>query len=270
MPELPEVETIARQLAPCLVGRIASKLELIDPMLRRGKPPAVRGRRIEDVRRVGKRVVLRLGPARRSGRPLWIVVHLRMTGRLRWVADGEPWTEDRLRARLVVDDGALLFHDTRRLGTFDWLDSGAAEESAGLDPLSPGFTPHSLRALARRSRQNLKAWLLRQDRLVGVGNIYASEILHHARLSPHRAAGSLRAAEVERLVDATRKILRRAIRRSGTTFSDFQDTTGSIGSYQRFLAVYDREGEPCRRCRRPVLREVQQQRSTFWCRGCQR
>jgi formamidopyrimidine-DNA glycosylase len=265
MPELPEVETVARQLAPQ-----ARRLELIDPMLRHGAAPRVAGRPIEDVARAGKRVVLRLGPRDRSGRPLWIAVHLRMTGRLLWIADGEPWTRERLRARLAVDGGALLFHDTRRLGTLTWSDAPGTAEPAGLDPMSTRFTADAVRTLVAGSRQNVKAWLLRQDRLTGIGNIYASEILHAARISPRRKAGSLRTAEIVRLADATRRILGRAIQLSGTTFSDFQDTTGSIGSYQRFLAVYEREGRPCRRCGGPVLRLVQQQRSTYWCRGCQR
>ena len=119
------------------------------------------------------------------------------------------------------------------------------------------------------SAQPLKAWLLRQDRLVGLGNIYASEILHAARLSPFAGAGSLNGREVRRLHSATRRILQRAIRNCGTTFSDFQDARGASGSYQRLLAVYGRDGEGCRRCRATIERVVQQQRSTFYCPGCQ-
>ena len=111
--------------------------------------------------------------------------------------------------------------------------------------------------------------MLRQDRLVGLGNIYASEILYRARLSPLRAAGSLSAAEIRRLHSATRAILTWAIEASGTTFSDFQDARGIGGSYQQYLAVYGRDGQCCGRCREPIVRFVQQQRSTFHCPGCQ-
>jgi formamidopyrimidine-DNA glycosylase len=139
-----------------------------------------------------------------------------------------------------------------------------------MDPLSPHLTPASLGRLIGESRQNVKAWLLRQDRLVGLGNIYASEILFVAGISPLREAGSLSPDEHGRLWRATRRVLRRAIRNCGTTFSDFQDAQGLTGSYQHYLKVYGREDEPCPACRTPVVRIVQQQRSTYYCPRCQR
>ena len=153
-------------------------------------------------------------------------------------------------------------------GRHHWYTAREGAAPDGVEPLSPELTPAVYAGLLDGSAQPLKPWLLRQDRLVGLGNIYASEILHAARLSPFREAGSLDRNEVRRLHGATRRILERAIRACGTTFSDFQDARGVEGSYQRYLAVYEREGRPCRRCRAPIERVVQQQRSTYYCPQC--
>jgi formamidopyrimidine-DNA glycosylase len=139
----------------------------------------------------------------------------------------------------------------------------------GVEPLSRHLTATTLGELLGHSRQPLKIWLLRQDRLVGLGNIYASEILFAARLSPLRPAGDLSPEEVQRLHRAMRRVLRAAIDCCGTTFSDFQDAHGAAGSFQECLAVYSRAGDPCHLCETPVKRLVQQQRSTFWCPRCQ-
>jgi formamidopyrimidine-DNA glycosylase len=269
LPELPEVETVARQLAPRVVGRETRCLRILDPRLRTAPTPRLAGRPIVDVYRSGKRVLLEFGPSRRVPSPLWLAVHLRMTGRLLWNGTSEEFSRRHLRARVGLEGGEILFVDARRFGTFDWYRSREASAPGGIDPLSPELTPRALEALLHGSTQNLKAWLLRQDRLVGLGNIYASEILYAARLSPLDEAGSLDRAEIRRLYGSTRRILERAIRNCGTTFSDFQDARGVEGSYQRFLKVYNREGEPCRRCRTPVERLILQQRSTYLCPTCQ-
>jgi formamidopyrimidine-DNA glycosylase len=270
MPELPEVETVARQLVPHVVGRTVCRFRIFDPLLRSGRTPRVSGRKIVDVTRSGKRVLIEMAPAAGGVTPLWLAVHLRMTGRLLWAEPGGNGAPGHVRARFRLDRGELLFTDTRRFGTFHWFKTREAAAPDGIDPLSPELTAGRLQGLLRGSGQDLKVWLLRQDRLVGLGNIYASEILHAARLSPVRQAGSLEPAEARRLHGSTRRILQRAIRKCGTTFSDFQGARGVEGSYQRFLAVYGRQGLPCRRCRTPVERMVQQQRSTFYCPGCQR
>jgi formamidopyrimidine-DNA glycosylase len=269
MPELPEVETVARQLAPFVVGRTVKGLRIFDPRLRSGRTPPMTGRRIRGVSRSGKRVLFAFSPRGDTGDPLWLAVHLRMTGRLLWRDAAAPGDLPPHRARFTLDHGTLVFADTRRFGTFDWYASGEAAAPTGVEPLSAELTPARFRALLAGTRQSLKAWLLRQDRLVGLGNIYASEILYRARLSPFREAGSLDAREAGRLRTATRQILARAIRNCGTTFSDFQDARGIEGSYQQYLTVYDRGADPCRRCRRPIERVVQQQRSTYYCPSCQ-
>jgi formamidopyrimidine-DNA glycosylase len=266
MPELPEVETVARQLAPFLRGRQVRRFRIHDSLLRVGRIPAVRGREIVDVTRSGKRVLIEMSKRPGSG-PLWLAVHLRMTGRLLYEEEGSG-PVDHLRATFVLDRGRLLFADTRRFGTFHWHGNAEEAKPEGVEPLSDALTPAVYAKLLGKSSTPLKPWLLRQDKLVGLGNIYASEILHAAKLSPFRPAGSLDRKEVKRLHGATRRILERAIRACGTTFSDFQDARGVEGSFQQYLAVYDRDGRPCRRCRTPIERVVQQQRSTYYCPRC--
>lgn len=269
MPELPEVETVARQLAGSLVGCTVRGLRVYDPLLRATPTPRLGGRRVRRVERSGKRVLIELAPAPGRARPLWMAVHLRMTGRLIWTADGCVVDRHHLRARMTLDRGAMLFIDPRRFGTFGWYGTREEAEPDGAEPLSARLTLSRFAPMLARSRQNIKAWLLRQDRIVGLGNIYASEILHDAGISPLREAGSLDREEARRLLRSTRRILRRAIRNCGTTFSDFQDARGVTGSYQQYLAVYGRDDLPCPTCRTAIERRVQQQRSTFFCPACQ-
>lgn len=268
MPELPEVETVARQLEPCLVGRRVRRLRVLDPLLAPERPPSVAGREIGSVRRSGKQVLIGFGPGARDARGWWLAVHLRMTGRLLWTPGRPP--QEHLRATFGLDSGTLAFVDTRRFGTFKWFREQADAEPAATDPLDRRLTARRLKRLIGASDQSLKAWLMRQDRLVGVGNIYASEILHAARLSPLRSTRTLDDPAISALFRQTRRILRKAIRACGTTFSDFQDAHGVTGSYQNYLEVYEREGAPCRRCGDAIRRIVQQQRSTYFCPGCQR
>lgn len=246
---------------------------MLDDRLRAGRQrePVVAGRTIRAVMRIGKRVAIEFSPreSRPTGDALWLGVHLRMTGRLIWLPAPARAPRRHLRARFALDGGALLFIDTRRFGTFDWAAEREALEPHGIDPLSAALDARRLRELLGDSSQPIKTWLLRQDRLVGLGNIYASEILHRARIAPLRPAGGLDAAERARLLRSTRAILRRAIDNCGTTFSDFQDASGDEGAYQQYLAVYDRGGERCPRCAGQIRREVQAQRSTYWCAECQ-
>lgn len=274
MPELPEVETVARQLAPLIAGRRIERIELFDARL--GRPPLrqLYGSTIGRVFRSGKEVVIeaRGEPADEHGSPRsrWLSVHLRMTGRLIWRAGRARDARRHLRARFRVDGGAVLFYDPRRFGTLRLHQCAEQTAPPGLDPMSPGFSVEALGELLASSAQPLKSWLLRQDRLVGLGNIYASEILFAARLHPEKLAGSLSRRQVVRLHRATIDVLEAAIAACGTTFSDFQTAQGLTGSYQRFLAVYGRDGQPCPRCGAAVRRRVQAQRATFWCPRCQR
>jgi formamidopyrimidine-DNA glycosylase len=268
MPELPEVETVARQLDPLVSGRLVERLRIADARLAPGAGPPLAGRRVVRVHRIGKQIaVTTAGPV--PADEAHLVIHLRMTGRLLWQRSRDRVLRPPLRAALDVEGGSLVFSDVRRFGTLRWAHSLADVLGGAVDPLSRGLTARALGRLLGATSQPLKPWLLRQDKLAGIGNIYASEIPFAARLSPFRGAGSLDEEEVRRLHRGLRRVLRRAIDACGTTFSDFQDAHGVTGSYQRLLSVYGREGEPCRRCGARVRRAVQQQRSTFFCPGCQ-
>jgi len=269
MPELPEVEIVVRQLAPFLVNRKVSRLEVLDPRLENPEKTTVRGRTILDVTRMGKQIVIHLSPDPESKLPLWICFHLRMTGRL--IMDGGQSDQQarHLRARLFLDNGVLNFLDVRRLGVLNIFHSLDSARPKGLDPLSSAFTGSALEKLLSGSVQQIKPWLLRQDRLAGIGNIYASEILFASGIDPRKEAASLTGPEIRRLYRSIRKTLRLAIEHCGTTFSDFQDARGRTGSFQNLLSVYRREGQPCPRCGEPIVRIIQQQRSTFLSPGCQ-
>lgn len=273
MPELPEVETVARQLAPVLEGRKVKSIDVLDRKLANPSFRKLQGARISHVERLGKTVVISFSP--RS----FLQVHLRMTGRLLWQSAGKtvgeinyvnPTSKDpkHVRFRLNCVGGELQFADVRRFGTLELVDKKDQLKLAGIDPLSESFTKRRFAELVEGSRQEAKVWLMRQDKLVGIGNIYASEILHRARISPTVLIGELDSSELGRIYNATRSILKKAIEHCGTTFSDFQDTTGSTGSYQKYLKVYGREGERCKRCGSQIERIVQAQRSTFFCSYC--
>lgn len=270
MPELPEVQTVADQLAPLLCGRRIVRFETFDPKLALEAPERAIGRQIQSVSRLGKQVLLELAAPDVDPVPLWLAVHLRMTGRLVWrEAEPDPATTRPPRARLTLDRGFLFFQDTRRFGTMCLSPTLDCFQPAGLEPFSPAFTSKAFAALLAGGRMAIKPWLLRQDRLVGMGNIYASEALFEARIHPERLAGALTPAETRRLQACILKVLRWGIAHGGTTFSDFQNGHGEAGRFQDKLKVYGRDGQPCRRCAAPVLRLVQQGRSTFYCPGCQ-
>ena len=268
MPELPEVETVARQIAASARGRVVTRLVVSDPRIKltRREIAQVAGRRITTVKRFGKQVAFELDDA---GAPaLWLLVHLRMTGRLIW-HPAESDSTGSSRAILHLDSGAISFRDTRRFGTLELVPSLVDRRSWEVDPIEDSFTSADLLKLLSGARQEIKAWLLRQDRLVGLGNIYASEVLYRAGIHPQRQADSLTRAEAQRLTRAIRTVLQLAIKHCGTTFSDFQDSRGEVGGYGRFLRVYQRSGQPCPACGSPIERIVQQQRSTFFCPLCQ-
>ncbi|MCB0323985.1 MAG: bifunctional DNA-formamidopyrimidine glycosylase/DNA-(apurinic or apyrimidinic site) lyase [Bdellovibrionales bacterium] len=279
MPELPEVETVARQLRPALVGATIQRVLVKDQKLSDLLAWELEGCTFVDVTRLGKQVVLSVSSGSQAA---YVAVHLRMTGRLIW-DDGTPLRtvqfqqaalqrppiEKHLRAECVCSSGRLSFFDPRRFGTIQVTADYESLRPVGLDPTTEDFTERALVKLLENAKQPIKQWLLRQDRLVGLGNIYASEILFASRIHPERLGAALVTDEIKQLRLQTKRILARAIRHCGTTFSDFQDSTGSVGGFQRYLKVYNREGEPCPRCGALIERIVQQGRSTFLCRGCQ-
>ncbi|MBW7996353.1 MAG: bifunctional DNA-formamidopyrimidine glycosylase/DNA-(apurinic or apyrimidinic site) lyase [Candidatus Glassbacteria bacterium] len=269
MPELPEVETIVRQLAPFLLGRRVERMVILDPKLAGIDSDGAAGRKISEVRRLGKQIGIGLNGGGGDGGPMWMAFHLRMTGRLISARDRTGRNDKHLRAELVLDQGSLLFYDIRRFGTIRLARTADELLPAAVDPLSRQFTPARLAELIGAATTPVKSWLLRQDRLVGLGNIYACEILFACGIDPRTPAGSLSAEQVDSLHKQTRRVLKLAIEKCGTTFSDFQDSRGQAGGFQEFLKVYGRKGEPCRTCTGPIERIVQQQRATFFCPSCQ-
>jgi formamidopyrimidine-DNA glycosylase len=270
VPELPEVETVVRSLASALTGRRVTAVEVRERRLRGGVASSfaarLAGRGIRALTRRGKYLLATLDDGR-----VWLV-HLGMTGRLTLVpADHVAEPHDHVLVRL--DDGRLVaYNDARRFGRMAVVDAGdvVGETGDGLEPLGPGFTPAALFALTRRRRTPVKALLMDQRRLAGLGNIYANEILFHAGVRPGRRAASLTRADCERLVAATRAVLADAICRGGSSIADYRDGNGRRGWFQLEHRVYDRAGAPCTRCGTPIRARVLGGRSTFYCRCCQR
>ena len=273
MPELPEVETIRRQLAPALEGRRIESVEVRDPRWSEPAPPeavedAVRGRLIEHVVRRGKYLILSLED------DVHLVMHLRMTGNL-LLADA---ADDRqhLRVVMTLDDGRrLLFVDQRRFGTGDVLLGSDAlgeyfDSRLGVEPLSADFTAEALRALARGRKQPVKAFLLNQERVAGVGNIYADEALFRARIHPLRPVGKLKRDQIEALRGAVVDALELGIDSKGASIDDYRHVDGERGSFQDRFLVHTRAGEPCPRCGTPIEKLRAAGRGTYVCPSCQR
>ena len=271
MPELPEVETVARQLEASIKSRRIHRIETIDPKLKRSDLARLAKHQVRSVVRMGKQVIISCSAKHKN---LFLAVHLRMTGRLVWCPKSKTLPESEhkhVRVRLAMSGGELCFVDPRRFGTMEISSVQQTFNPKGAEPLVADFTPEKLAALLAGSSQNIKVWLLRQDRIVGIGNIYASEILFDCGISPKRKANRLKAAEIPKLHRSIQKILRRAIENNGTTFSDFQDAYGFTGSNQNYLKVYERGDKPCRRCKNQIIRRiVQGQRSTYYCGSCQK
>ena len=260
MPELPEVETAARQLRAAAEGKRIVRLDLLHPSLQRRVSIAqvrrLRGRRVDRVERRGKHQLIHLD----SGDV--IHVHFRMAGD--WVVSTGPGGEPPRHARafFALDDGSVVaLVDPRALATIAIHLAGALPDlGLGPEPDDPAFTPAALGAALASRRAAIKPALLDQRVVAGVGNIYAAEALWLARVSPFAPASSLSRAALGRLVRGIRGALRAGIRRPGRYA--YAEEAGRLN-------VYGREGEPCRRCRTPIERAVQAGRSTYWCPKCQ-
>jgi len=267
MPELPEVETVRRELEPWLSGRTIRDARRVEA------PPGpkyhglerARGQRIEAVSRLGKFIVMPLS----GGHEL--IVHLGMTGVL-----SPDATMSHVRVRLDLADGqALYFKDPRRFGRFMVLAPGERTRlptlaAIGPEPLEPGFTPALLGAGLARATSAVKAVLLGQKAVAGVGNIYADEALFRAGIHPETPASSLSKARIKRLHEAIVFVLEAGLSDGGTTLSDYRRVDGTSGEHAAALLVYGREGQPCARCGGALERIIVGQRSTTYCRRCQR
>jgi formamidopyrimidine-DNA glycosylase len=273
VPELPEVESVRRQLEPGLVGRRFVRVEISDRRLVRPYEPAevaaeLRGERVAAVERRGKYLIVRF----ESGRVL--LVHLRMTGSFAHARRGALQDDPHRRAVVRLDDGSdVAYRDVRRFGT--WLLLEPAEVAAyldakvGVEPLEPLFTVAHLGERLGRRRAPVKAALLDQRTLAGLGNIYVDEALWRARINPLRAAESLERNEVRRLHRAIRAALEHGIARQGSTLRDYRLPDGGEGGMQDEFRVYGREGEPCDRCGTPIAKTRVGGRGTWFCPACQ-
>ncbi len=275
MPELPEVETVRRMLAACIPGRRIARAVVSRHRLRSASlaklPVALAGRVFGEPRRTGKFLFLDLDGG------LTLLSHLGMSGR--WLYWPDARTADRemphVHLRLAIEGGAALWYqDIRRFGMLrvvplERLARDPSIRRLGPDPLAEPPTGESLHTLARGARVAVKNFLLDQRRIAGLGNIYVSEVLFRAALDPRRRAGTLSTPEWTRVASEIRPVLEASIERMGTTFSSYRTIWNEPGGYGERLLVYDRAGEPCRRCGAVVRRIVQGGRATFFCPACQ-
>lgn len=283
MPELPEVETVMRGLAPSMEGAVIAKAQINRPDLRWPFPDRMSerltGQRVERLRRRSKYILADLA----SGETL--LIHLGMSGRM--LVSGDPlgqFVHDHPQAEkhdhvvLDMDNGArITFNDPRRFGAMDLLDTATAEDSKllavlGPEPLGNQFSEDYLTAAFKGKNTPVKSALLDQGIIAGLGNIYVCETLYRAGISPKRKAGQIAGRKVATLVPIIREVLSDAIEAGGSSLKDFRSAGGELGYFQHRFDVYDREGAPCKRdgCDGVVARIVQSGRSSFYCPQCQR
>jgi formamidopyrimidine-DNA glycosylase len=271
MPELPEVETTRSGIAPALLNRRIVELVVRDRRLRwpiaAGLESKIRRQGVQRVARRAKYILIELERGT-------LIVHLGMSGSLR-VLDGHipPRTHDHWDLR--IDSGATLrFHDPRRFGSLLWTEQNPNLHpllaKLAPEPLSDEFDGPYLYRVTRKRAVAIKQLIMNSQAVVGVGNIYASEALFRARISPRRAAGRLSRSQAVALAQAIKDVLSEAIKIGGTTLRDYVNAEGTPGYFRQQLFVYERAKQPCRVCKTPVKQFVQGQRSTYWCGRCQR
>ncbi len=278
MPELPEVETVRRGLAPILEGRRIARVQLNRPDLRFPFPDdfaaRIEGQRVERLSRRAKFLQADLASGER------LFMHLGMSGR--FVLGGEQLGDfthahdaDPKHHHVVFtteDGNTVTYNDPRRFGFMELVSAGQPYRLDGIgpEPLGNDFHAPGLRAALKGKKTPIKVALLDQRIVAGLGNIYVCEALHRAGISPGRGAGRLKVAETEVLVRHTKDVLTEAIAAGGSSLRDHRQADGALGYFQKAHLVYGREGEPCRTCDTPIRRRVQGGRSTFYCRSCQR
>jgi formamidopyrimidine-DNA glycosylase len=272
MPELPEVETIARKLRRTIIGKRVKNVRLSGLSLR--KPvekhfaQGLRGRAIRRIHRRGKYIILELAPRG------FCLIHLGMSGRILFHQTGVVRLKHTHMIIHFSDETALEYRDQRRFG---WLALNEAQrldqipelKLLGVDPMSGRFTPGWLLGCLQAARRDIKSFLLDQTKIAGLGNIYACESLFQAGIHPSRRCCSITENESGNLNQAVRMVLKSALRNRGTSFSDYMDSDGNPGENQKYLEVYQREGDLCRRCNSKIRRLRQGGRSSFFCPGCQ-
>ena len=271
MPELPEVETTRRGIEPHIVGQTINHVEVRNPKLRWPVPDnlsgLLTGKVIQSVKRRAKYLLLEVEGGN-------LLIHLGMSGSLRIVNKGES-VKKHDHVDIIFSNGACLrYHDPRRFGAVLWSNAPVSEHKLlnklGPEPLSDDFSPGLLYRLSRNKSQAVKTFIMDSHVVVGVGNIYANEALFKAGIRPDRPAGKISKARYERLTDCIKITLADAIRQGGTTLRDFVGGDGKPGYFKQQLTVYGRTGEPCTRCKSSVVESRLGNRSTFYCKKCQR
>ncbi len=259
MPELPEVETVVRTLAPRLTGRTVLEARFYSKLVMRNAPdPPITGMRVESVKRLGKNILIALDGG-------ILTVHLGMTGKLLIDAETTPHT----RAVITLDQGLLLYDDIRQFGRITWGEQLPAHVAA-LGPDALAVSAEEFIAIMKPHRSRIKPLLLNQKLITGMGNIYCDEALFRAGLHPRTNAQRISRAKYTRLHEAMQQLLYLAIEKGGSSISDYVDTEGRKGSFQDFHQVYGKEGEPCVHCAAPIKKIVLAQRGTHFCPNCQR
>lgn len=285
MPELPEVETIKNDLRRKIIGKKITEVEARSGKTIRGEKKKfigiLRGNRFGGIERIGKLLIFALGDGKN-----FLLVHLKMTGQLVFISGKEiiagghsfsarfPLPNKYSRVIFGFEKGEkLFFNDMRRFGYMEIVGKNGLEmvkNKYGIEPLSKEFKPEKLKEIFKNRRAPVKAALMNQKLIAGIGNIYADEILFAARVMPDRKAASLKDGEVKDIFSASRNILKKAVKRRGTTVSDYVDTSGGQGGFSKFLKVYGRRGEKCYRCARTVKSMKIAGRSANFCDKCQK
>jgi formamidopyrimidine-DNA glycosylase len=262
LPELPEVETVVRSIAPAITGRRIKEAHFYSKLVTRGNlrslAKSLRGSSIESIRRIGKHIVIKLDRG-------LLHLHLGMTGKLLWNAEPGSYT----RAVFRLDNGTLVYDDIRQFGRVNYSDRPPASlERLGPDALAIDFD--SFFASLHKHRCSLKSLLLNQQFVSGIGNIYADEILFAARIHPRTNASRLSKNRALKLYEEMGRILNTAIEHRGSSISDYVDSNGAKGGFQLLHRVYGKAGAACDRCGTTIARTVIAQRGTHYCPRCQR
>jgi formamidopyrimidine-DNA glycosylase len=273
MPEMPEVETIARKLRRTIIGKRVSEVHLSGLPLRRPIPGTfaalLPGRTIRKIHRRGKYLIAEMDP-----RAFWLI-HLGMSGRIFFFPGAGNSARHTHATIRFTDETELQYRDHRRFGLLAVYEASRLGEipeirALGCDPMGSNFNGDWLWPQLKKSSRQIKSFLLDQRKIAGLGNIYVLEALFHARLRPTRRCNAISRRGAGDLARAVKEVLRQAIRNHGTSFSDFMDSDGELGYYQNHLSVFQREGESCRRCGSVIRRLIQGNRSSFFCPGCQK
>lgn len=293
MPELPEVETIRRDLEKKILSKKIREIEIKN--LRTIKNTLsffknkLRGAFFSKIARRGKLLIFEI-----SEKKFVLLLHLKMTGQLVYCDEkiclagghslsgnekntgiGGDLPNKHTRVVFIFEDGSkLYFNDLRKFGYFKIIpknDLKSIEKNFGIEPLSPGFTLESFGSLFLNRKTNIKAFLLNQKLIAGIGNIYADEILFDSGILPNRPVNEIERAEIKRLFNSTNKIFKKAIKHRGTTFNNYVDGSGKKGNFIRFLKVYGKKGERCAKCGKGIIKKIKiAQRGTSYCDFCQK